>query len=93
MCAMVGLRRFAMAIVALIVSLGIGAQELEYKMELGGMLGGSFYLGDANYSSFYKNTGLGGGLMGRYTVLDDNAFYPFILRIDNVIEKVKEIRN
>lgn len=33
------------------------------------------------------------GLMGRYTVLDDNAFYPFILRIDNVIDKVKEIRN
>lgn len=67
-CAMVGLRRFAMALVALIVSLGIGAQELEYKMELGGMLGGSFYLGDANYSAFYKNTGLGGGLMGRYNI-------------------------
>ena len=26
------------------------AQDLEYKMELGGALGGSFYLGDANYS-------------------------------------------
>lgn len=32
------------------------------------------------------------GLMGRYTVLDDNAFYPYILRIDNVIDKVKEVR-
>lgn len=32
------------------------------------------------------------GLFGRYTVLDDNAFYPYILRIDNVVEKVKEIR-
>ncbi len=31
------------------------------------------------------------GLFGRYTVLDDNAFYPYILRIDNVVEKVKEI--
>ena len=33
------------------------------------------------------------GLMGRYTVLDDNAFYPYILRLDNVIDKVKEVRN
>ena len=32
------------------------------------------------------------GLLGRYTVLDDNAFYAYILRIDNVIDKVKEIR-
>ena len=31
------------------------------------------------------------GLLGRYTVLDDNAFYPYILRIDNVIDKVKEL--
>lgn len=29
------------------------------------------------------------GLFGRYSVLDDNAFYPYILRIDNVVEKVK----
>ena len=32
------------------------------------------------------------GLLGRYTVLDDNAFYAYILRIDNVVEKVKQIR-
>ncbi len=32
------------------------------------------------------------GLMGRYTVLDDNAFYPYILRLDNVVDKVKEVR-
>lgn len=44
------------------------AQELEYKMELGVMAGGSFYLGDANYSSLYKNTGLSGGVMGRYNI-------------------------
>ena len=31
------------------------------------------------------------GLFGRFTVLDDNAFYPYILRIDNVVEKVKEL--
>jgi len=33
------------------------------------------------------------GLFGRYSVLDDNAFYPYILRIDNVIGKIKEINN
>lgn len=47
---------------------GAAAQELEYKMELGAMAGGSFYLGDANYSTLYKNTGLAGGLMGRYNL-------------------------
>ena len=31
------------------------------------------------------------GLFGRYTILDDNAFYPYILRIDNVVDKVKEL--
>ena len=31
------------------------------------------------------------GLLGRYTVLDDNAFYSYILRIDNVMDKVKEL--
>ena len=32
------------------------------------------------------------GLLGRYTVLDDNAFYAYILRIDNVVEEVKQLR-
>ena len=36
------------------------AQELEYKMELGGALGGSFYLGDLNSTPFRKI-----GLAGR----------------------------
>ena len=29
------------------------------------------------------------GLTGRYSVLDDNAFYPYILKIDNVIDSIK----
>lgn len=29
------------------------------------------------------------GLVGRYSPLDDDAFYPYILKIDNVIDKVK----
>lgn len=31
------------------------------------------------------------GLFGRYSVLDDNGFYPYMLRIDNVIEKVEDL--
>lgn len=33
------------------------------------------------------------GLFGRYSVLDDNAFYPYIIKIDNVMDKVKELYN
>lgn len=32
-------------------------------------------------------------LVGRYTILDDNAFYPYILEIDNVMDRVKEVIN
>ena len=46
----------------------LSAQELEYKYEIGAMAGGAFYLGDANYSAFYKNTHLAGGIMGRYNI-------------------------
>lgn len=31
------------------------------------------------------------GLFGRYSVLDDDAFYPYILRVDNVIQKVHQL--
>ncbi|MBO5181903.1 MAG: outer membrane beta-barrel protein [Paraprevotella sp.] len=43
----------------------VGAQEVEYKMELGGGLGGCFYLGDANSKPFAN---LGGmfSLLARY---------------------------
>ncbi len=44
------------------------AQELEYAVELGGMAGGSFYLGDANYTTLYKGLNLGAGVMGRYNI-------------------------
>ncbi len=47
---------------------GMTAQELEYKYELGAMAGGAFYLGDANYSALYKNTGIAGGLIARYNL-------------------------
>lgn len=42
------------------------SEELEYKYELGGMAGGSFYLGDANYSGMFKNMNIMGGVVWRY---------------------------
>ena len=44
------------------------AQELEYKMELGGMAGGSFYMGDANNTALLGNGSLAGGLLARYNI-------------------------
>lgn len=42
--------------------------ELEYKMEIGGMAGTSTYIGDANYTGFYKNINMGGGVIARYNL-------------------------
>lgn len=42
------------------------SEELEYKYELGGMAGGCFYLGDANYSGMFKNMNIMGGVVWRY---------------------------
>lgn len=44
------------------------AQEAEYKMEFGLMGGGSFYLGDANYHTLYKDTKGAGGIFARYNL-------------------------
>lgn len=41
------------------------AQEVEYTLELGGMAGGSFYMGDANYSHLFMETGFCGGVVLR----------------------------
>ena len=46
----------------------VRADELEYRFELGGMVGGSCYYGDANYSSFMKNLNVMGGIVGRYNI-------------------------
>lgn len=44
---------------------GIRAQE-EYRMEIGGMGGGSFYMGDANTTAFFKNMEMAFGAIWRY---------------------------
>lgn len=46
----------------------VRADELEYRFELGGMVGGCCYYGDANYNSFMKNMNIMGGIIGRYNI-------------------------
>ena len=54
-------------ILMLCMPLSIWAQSgEEYKMEMGGALGGSFYMGDANYSTPFKDMGVAGGFIARF---------------------------
>lgn len=62
-------RKFVMAVGLLLSLTPLYAQtEMEYKMEIGGMLGGTFYMGDANFSQLYKNTNLAAGIVARYNI-------------------------
>ena len=57
------------AVLLLLLSVcGISAQELEYNMELGGMIGGSFYMGDANNTTPFKDMAMMGGVLARYNI-------------------------
>jgi len=62
-------RQIASNIAAVILLLSsvcaVSAQELEYKMELGAMAGGCFYMGDANTIPL-RNLSLAGGVLARY---------------------------
>lgn len=44
------------------------AQELEYKMELGAMGGGCYYMGDANCTTPFRNMAMTGGVLARYNI-------------------------
>ena len=59
--------RLAAAILLLSSACGVLAQELEYNMELGGMAGGSLYIGDANNSSL-GSVSFAGGILARYNI-------------------------
>ncbi len=50
----------------LFVSAALHAQE--YRYEVGGAVGTSFYMGDANRSSLYLHPGFAGGLLLRYNM-------------------------
>ena len=47
---------------------GMRADNLEYRYEVGAMVGGSSYYGDANYHSLMKNLNVMGGIVGRYNI-------------------------
>lgn len=40
----------------------------DYKYEIGGAVGTSFYMGDANKTSLYQNPGFAGGVIFRYNI-------------------------
>ena len=62
----------------------VSAQELEYKMELGAMTGGCFYMGDANSCTPFKDLGLAGGILARYN------FNPrMVLKGDFAVARIK----
>lgn len=46
----------------------VRADDLEYRYEVGGFLGGSSYYGDANYNGFLNNTNIMGGFIWRYNI-------------------------
>lgn len=64
-CSRIVLLLFLLAILGVVPVKAQYADE-EYRMELGGRLGGMAYMGDANYSSPIKNMGLSGGVVARY---------------------------
>ena len=59
----------AAVIILLLFPVGmLSAQELEYNMELGGMAGGCFYMGDANKTTPFKNMAMTGGMLARFNI-------------------------
>lgn len=71
--------------------LGLHAQE-EYRMELGGALGGSAYMGDANSSAPFKNMGIAGGFMARY-ILNPRMAIKGNLIAGRIAGDTKDIKN
>ena len=64
----------------------VGAQETigpKYLYEVGGMIGGSFYMGDANKNTIFRNTNPSAGLVFRY-----NANFRLALKANLVYARV-----
>lgn len=62
------LRVVSLSVLLSVGAFSVSAQEMEYKMEIGAMAGGCFYMGDANYSVPFKNLNFAGGAMARYNL-------------------------
>ncbi len=61
-------RAFLVGAIMLCLVGGARAEGLEYRYELGAMLGMSGYYGDANYHVPFKNANLMGGVLWRYNI-------------------------
>ncbi len=70
----------------------VRAQNDEYTMEVGGFLGGSFYMGDANYSKLYKDTGFTGGLIARY-ILNPHMALKSNLAVGKIAGDTRDFEN
>lgn len=62
------LRGFLLGAILLGLVGGVRADGLEYRYELGAMVGGNSYYGDANYNSPWDNMNIMGGIVGRYNI-------------------------
>lgn len=78
---MTHLKNGLIIIVFILLSAPLAAQE--YIHELGGALGTSFYLGDANKTKLYLNPGLAGGVTYRY-----NINFHWVVKADLTVGKV-----
>ncbi|BEG99839.1 DUF6089 family protein [Bacteroides sedimenti] len=70
----------------------IQAQEDEYKMEAGGMFGGSFYMGDANTSTPFKNMQFAAGAMARF-ILNPHMAIKANLVIAKIAGNTADLKN
>lgn len=57
-----------LAVVALLVATPLAAQDEEYNMEIGVLGGGSFYMGDANVTTPFRDTSKAAGILARYNL-------------------------
>ena len=61
-------RRVVLGAIMLCFADGVRADGLEYRYEVGALLGGSTYYGDANYTSPLDNFNIMGGALFRYNI-------------------------
>lgn len=79
-------------IIVLISVLPAAGQELEYKMELGGMLGGTFYMGDANISRPFKDMRFGGGIIARQ-ILNPHMAIKYDFAVGGIAGNTADFKN
>ncbi len=61
-------RRMVLGAMMLCLATVVRADGLEYRYEVGAMVGGCTYFGDANYSSPFNNFNIMGGAVFRYNI-------------------------